>query len=343
MLENSKIDNLFNQKDLKRDIKLVDDLIYKQLGNDFLSNTLKPLVKAKSKRLRPTLMLLIKKSNKYIDQLINAGAAYEILHISSLIHDDIMDEAYERRGIKTINKLYGNEQAILAGDYFFTKAFINLSELDPKLSNVMMNSFLKICQGQSMELRDLFNIKRTKQSYLKTIKYKTAELFASSLEVAARINKYNKKEIEQFKDLGFNFGLMFQIIDDLVDFFSSSKLLSKPTFNDLKEGNYSYPILVALSKDKQKTMKYIKGPKFNKNEIADHLIEVGALSESIKLLHKYMTNSLKILEDLSVKNKNIKVLKTFPKDYLLWSIANLFLNKYKNYTLKIIEGLDKGI
>ena len=327
MLENSKIDNLFNQKGLKEDIKLVDNLIFKELGKDFLSSTLKPLVKAKSKRLRPILMFLIKKNNKYHDQIVNAAAAFEILHISSLIHDDIMDEAFERRGIKTINKTYGNEQAILAGDYFFTKAFIKLSELDPKLSKIMMNSFLKICQGQSMELRDSFNLNRTKRSYLKTIELKTAELFASSLEVAARINKYNKKEIEQFKKLGLNFGLMFQVIDDLVDFFSSSKLLSKPTFNDIKEGNYSYPVIVALSKDKQKAIKYLEAKNPNKKEIVDHLIDVGALNESIKLVYKYMNNSLTILENLSLKNKNIKDLKTFPKDYLLWSIKSLFFKK----------------
>ena len=340
MLEDSKIDILFKQKDLKKDIKLVDDLIYKQLGNDFLSNALKPLVKAKSKRLRPTLMFLIKKNNKHHGNLVSAAAAFEILHISSLIHDDIMDEAYERRSIKTINKTYGNEQAILAGDYFFTKAYLKLSELDPALSKIMMNSFLKICQGQSLELRDSFNINRTKQSYLKTIKLKTAELFASALEVSARINKYNNKEIELFKEFGINFGLMFQIIDDLGDFFSSSKLLSKPTFNDIKEGNYSYPILIALSIDKQKTVKYLKAKNPNKKEIVNHLIEVGALNESIKLVYKYMDNSLTILDDLSLKNKNIRDLKTFPKDYLLWSIKSLFLKKYRNYILDIIKGLD---
>ena len=343
MLENSKIDKLFKQKDLKKNINLIDDLIYKQLGNDFLSDTLKPLLKAKSKRLRPTLMFLIKKNNKYLDRLIDAAVAFETLHISSLIHDDIMDEASERRGVKTINKSYGNEQAILAGDYFFTKAYIKLSEVDPMLSKIMMNSFLKMCQGQSLELRDSFNLNRTKKSYLKSIKLKTAELFASSLEVAARINKYNNKEVELFKEFGISFGLMFQIIDDLEDFFSSPKLLSKPIFSDIKEGNYSYPILIALMIDKQKTTKYIKSKNLNKNEIVNHLIEVGALSLSIKLAYKYMDTSLKILEKLSIKNKNIKDFKTFPKDYLIWSINNFFLKKYRIYIRDIIDGLDKAV
>ncbi len=329
--------------DLKVDIDLIEKLILEELGQDFLSKILKPLVRAKSKRLRPALMFLANQNTKNKKQIIVAASALEMLHIASLIHDDIMDEASKRRGLKTINKIYGNEQAILAGDYLFTKSYMKLSKLNPEMTSIMMHSFLNICRGQSLELKDSFNLKRTLASYLKSIELKTAELFACSLEIVARINKYSPQDIKKFREFGLNFGLLFQIIDDLSDYFSNQKILSKPTFNDLKEGNYSYPIIIALKKEKTRTTQYLNDPKLNKTKIINHLIKIGALNKSLELAYKYMTKAQKSLDNLSSKNDDIEKLKAFPKDYLIWSINNLFLKKYRIDSIKILEGLDKGI
>ena len=338
-LMTTTLDNLFKYQDLDQKIKLVEKILSKNLENDLLSKTLMPLIKAKSKHLRPFLMLLVGASQN----ILEAASAVEMLHIASLIHDDIMDEANERRGVSTINKLYGDEQAILAGDYLLTKALIKISEFGFGINTILMQTFLKLCQGQSLELKDNFNLNRTKKRYLETIQLKTAELFGGALEIAAHLNNYTERDVQKYREFGLNFGLMFQIMDDLSDYFSSEAILSKPTFNDLKEGNYSYPILILLEDAPKDMSRYLKNPNRFKQNIIDLLVKTSAINKSLILVQEFMIKSQKSLYELSSKNPNLDYLINFPSNYLNWSVDNLFLEEYKNYFKKLFKDLDVGI
>ena len=206
------------------------------------------------KRLRARLMLEIAGNSKAV---VDSAAIVEMIHAASLLHDDVIDDAYTRRGVESINALYGNKSAIMVGDILYSKAFYELVDIDRFVARVISNAVVELSIGERKDvyLGESFNTDAN--IYKEMIYQKTAALIEAAAEAAAILAG---KDREIYRTYGRNLGIAFQMIDDILDIISDSKTLGKPALNDFKEGKttlpyiYLYEALNFEDKEKLKSM-----------------------------------------------------------------------------------------
>ena len=241
----------------------LDDFI--KLFNDSLSHTdgllsqvLEHIKSRGGKRMRPMLILLIAKNYGGISSVTQHSAVgLELLHTASLVHDDVVDESKERRGQASVNAEYNNKVAVLVGDYVLSTALLNvaltnnthivqsLAELGRTLSN-----------GEILQLSNIQNSEISEEVYYEVIKMKTAALFEACCEIGAMSANATEEDLEKAKTFGRNLGIIFQIRDDIFDYYDS-KEIGKPTGNDMTEGKLTLPVLYALNSTDDNEMKTI--------------------------------------------------------------------------------------
>ncbi len=208
------------------------------------------------KRLRARLMLEIAGNGLSV---IKSAAIVEMIHAASLLHDDVIDEAYTRRGVASINAVYGNKSAIMVGDILYSKAFYELVDIDRFVAKIISNAVVQLSIGERKDvyMGEKFNTNR--DEYITMIYQKTAALIEAAAEAAAVLAGKNR---EVYKTYGRNLGIAFQMIDDILDIVSDSSTLGKPALNDFKEGKTTLPYIylyeVLNSDDKQKLRKMHK-------------------------------------------------------------------------------------
>ena len=307
---------LISEKDLSIQIsKINQELLSTIKGPKKLNDLVREYLSPKSKRLRPALMIAVitlKKDHLSI-QDIRAITSVEILHLSSLIHDDIIDHSMLRHNLPTINSKNGDGAAILAGDYLINKSFQLALKSSPKTLAYLGQAFEELCEGQYLELKDNFNKNRSIPDYIQSIKGKTASLFGYSLMIAANQANFNQEEIQQFYKFGINFGIAFQIIDDLVDLYSTALRAGKKTQQDLIEGKYNLPILIAAK------LKVIKLTEFEKN------LDPKLIQSRLEKSDVFQLTFLEIKKYLARSQATIKYpLVDFPEKYLKWSFKQYF-------------------
>lgn len=194
------------------------------------------------KRLRAKLILKIAGSSL---RVIKTASIVEMIHAASLLHDDVIDDAYTRRNQPSINALYGNKTAIMLGDILYSKGFYELNDIDKSVSKVISNAVTQLSLGElnDLSLSESFNI--DKSLYMKMIYQKTASLIEASSEAAALLAG---KRVEPYRIYGRNLGLAFQMIDDLLDITSDSETLGKPALHDFVEGKTTLPYIYLYEK-----------------------------------------------------------------------------------------------
>lgn len=240
------VDTLRPQLDqVEARLRQAADVDYPLVG-DFLS----AIVSAGGKRLRPTLLLLAAKAfNDDSQALIPAAAGIEMLHTASLIHDDTIDHALFRRGQPTLNSAFNSETVILLGDYLFAQSAILATEtMNPRVVRVFATTLGHICDGQ---LREIFNGHRVDQSrdeYEARIFGKTASLFAASAEMGTILAGANDDEVAALREFGRDVGMAFQIVDDVLDFRSTTATTGKPVGADLRQGTVTLPTMLFMEK-----------------------------------------------------------------------------------------------
>ena len=180
------------------------------------------------------------------NDLLELSSATELIHLSTLIHDDIIDDASLRRGEKTIFKKWGVTKALLYGDYLYTKTFSSLNSLqNQKIANILINCAEKLIEGEFKQLRNIGNLNIGFKDYREVVNNKTAVLFSGILKSIATYATLNKEKIKVLSNLGQEFGYAFQLNDDLADFYDIDS--GKSAFQDLSENKYTYPLIVALN------------------------------------------------------------------------------------------------
>ena len=178
--------------------------------------------------------------------LLELSSATELIHLSTLIHDDIIDDASLRRGKKTIFKKWGVTKALLYGDYLYTKTFSSLNSLqNQKIANILISCAEKLIEGEFKQLRNIGNLNIGFKDYREVVNNKTAVLFSGILKSIATYATLNKEKIKVLSNLGQEFGYAFQLNDDLADFYDIDS--GKSAFQDLSENKYTYPLIVALN------------------------------------------------------------------------------------------------
>lgn len=206
------------------------------------------------KRLRPALALACAAAGTgrgdavVRDADVVAGAtAVELVQAGSLVHDDIMDEAGERRGVPTINAVEGPSQALLVGDFLLARAGQLAAGVNQSVAGFLAAAIADLCIGQSAEVATLFDAERSLAAYEDSIRGKTAALFRASCEIGAAAAGAPPAAIAAVAAYGTAFGMAFQIVDDVLDLVSTAEALGKPVGNDIREGVYSLPVLLALN------------------------------------------------------------------------------------------------
>ena len=218
----------------------------------FLTEMARHLIDAGGKRVRPALAIT---ASLVLDEdpdvapwaVIRGGVAVELVHQGSLYHDDVMDDAETRRTVQSVNARWGNLEAILAGDYLLARASEIAADLGTEVAGLLAATIAALCEGQVREVRHAFDVDRSEEAYLASISGKTASLLATAARIGAIVADHSRDVVDAVTDFGHNYGMAFQVVDDLLDVTATDEELGKPSGNDLMEGTYTLPVIRALA------------------------------------------------------------------------------------------------
>lgn len=233
-------------------MRSVEELLLAELshGADFVSDKVLHLAKAGGKRFRPMMALLASEYGQHpgSPNVVKAATIVEMVHLATLYHDDVMDEAEKRRGVESANSRWGNSVAILAGDILLAHTSRLMSELDTDTVHHFSETFGELVTGQMRETigaQDSDPI----EHYLNVIRGKTGALIASAAYLGSRHSGASEETVQSMYTLGGAIGMVFQIVDDMIDIFSDTKDSGKTPGTDLREGVFTLPVLYALQED----------------------------------------------------------------------------------------------
>ena len=268
------------------------------------------IVKRKGKQMRPILVLL----SSYIFGTINdksyrGAALVELLHTATLVHDDVVDVSYTRRGFFSINALWKNKIAVLVGDYLLSKGLLlALKNGDFDLLTILSEAVEAMSEGELTQLEKARRLDINEEIYFDIITKKTASLFASCCSIGAASTGADDENIEKMKNFGLCAGIAFQIKDDLFDYGNDD--IGKPTSIDIKERKMTLPLIYSLNNadntSKRKVMSIIKNNSKNKDEIKfvlDFVSKNGGIEYSVNKMNEYKQKSVNILESIQMPEK----------------------------------------
>ena len=215
--------------------------------SDLLATTASHLLQAGGKRFRPMLVLLSGYFGEPADpRLIPGSVAIELVHLATLYHDDVIDEAADRRGVPSANARWDNTVAILTGDYLFARASEMSADLGPEVCRLLARTIAILCDGQIREVDASGSLEQTEDAYLEIIRRKTGVLIATSCRLGGLLSDAPEDAVETLDAFGESLGLAFQLSDDIMDVVSTQLELGKEPGTDMKEGVYTLPVLHAL-------------------------------------------------------------------------------------------------
>ena len=218
----------------------------------YLTEIASHLIVAGGKRLRPVMAVAaaqVGSDDSVSSDVIEGAIACELVHLGSLYHDDVMDESTTRRGVETVNAKWGNLQAIVAGDFLLARASEIAASLGNEVAGLLARTIGQLCEGQVEELRHTYDRNRTIPSYLVSIQGKTASLFATSARIGSLVAGHDRQITDIITNAANAYGMVFQIIDDVLDIVATDEQLGKPAGHDLEEGVYTLPVLLTLAHD----------------------------------------------------------------------------------------------
>ncbi len=239
--------------ELRPALDRLEALLLESAGADdpFLSEVARHLISAGGKRLRPALTVAAALAGRgeVTDRVLLGGVAVELVHLGSLYHDDVMDEAVSRRGVPTVNQRWGNNVAVVAGDFLLARAAAIAARLGTEPAELLADTLADLCQGQVVECQSIFDVSRTEEAYFSAIRGKTAALMATSCRMGAIISGHDSELVDALTRFGMSFGMAFQVLDDVLDVVGDTGNLGKQTGQDLAEGIYTLPVLRALREE----------------------------------------------------------------------------------------------
>lgn len=308
------------------------ELLYAQLfqsDNPFLQSIFEQHIRLKGKQLRPIFLLQIAKLCGEINsKTIFSAAIVEILHTASLIHDDIIDNTSLRRGGKSINAAFGNQIAVLAGDYLLAKVmnlcFEKLGN-DGQINKCLANLTSELSDGELLQLYYSNKIEWSQKHYFQIIKKKTAVLFSTCAEIAAITANASASTTQKLVQFGEYLGIIFQIKDDIFDY-SPAANIGKPTFNDIKEGKITLPLIYSLERATTTEIEFVE------NIIKEKNFQTENLQTVLSIIQKYKGIELATKKMKEYQEKAVKILNSFPDSAAhqsLLSITNYISERKK--------------
>jgi len=268
------------------------------------------IVKRKGKQIRPIFVFLAAKllgNGKVNERSYRGATLIELIHSATIVHDDIVDDSYKRRGFFSINALWKNKIAVLLGDYLFSKGLLlSVDNNDFDLLKIISKAVKEMSEGELLQLEKSRDFEITEDIYYNIIKKKTAVLIASCCSIGAVSVMSSQNDIDKIHEFGELLGMIFQIRDDLFDY--TDKIIGKPTGIDLKEKKITLPLIYTINNIDKKEKKWIinsikKNNKEKKtiNQIIKKVINIGGVEFSVNKMNFF-------------KEKALKILFTFPKN-----------------------------
>ncbi len=251
MSSTATLSRLFSH--IEADLESVDRLFRERARSEVtsLNDASLHVMGSQGKRLRTALTLLVGRLFTYrAERLIPLSAGFEMLHLASLVHDDIIDHSATRRGLPTINTRFGSEVAILLGDYYFAKTAGLIADVnDNRIDRLFSDTVATMVEGTILELLDAGHLDLSYSTYLRRIRGKTACLIAACCRGGATVCEATDAQIAQMTEFGQNLGIAFQIIADVLDYSGTEAVIGKPAGNDLRQGMVTLPLIYALDSD----------------------------------------------------------------------------------------------
>jgi heptaprenyl diphosphate synthase len=239
---------------LVSDLQRVETALSSAVASDdrFLDDVAAHLLRAGGKRLRPTLTLCAAYAARGAklaahDDAVTGASSVELVHLGSLYHDDVIDEAETRRGVPSVNARWSNIVAILAGDFLLARASSLAASLGAEVAALLAATIGELCRGQVLELQHLFDPDRSEEAYFAAIEGKTASLMATSCRIGGMVSAVDDATLDALTQFGFHLGMCFQVVDDVLDVTATEAELGKPAGNDLHEGVYTLPVILAAA------------------------------------------------------------------------------------------------
>ena len=235
---------------MARDRQRIEEALVAAVStNDaYLNELARHLIVAGGKRLRPVLTVVAAQassgdSESFLEAAVQGGIACELVQTGSLYHDDVIDEAATRRGVETVNAKWGNLQAILAGDFLLARASEIAASLGAEVAGLLGHTIARLCEGEIEQLRHTYDVARPESSYFSSIEGKTASLFSTAARIGGIVAHADRGIIDALTDYGLAYGMVFQIVDDILDITATDQQLGKPAGHDMEEGVYTLPVL----------------------------------------------------------------------------------------------------
>ena len=245
-------------------------------------------VGSRGKRLRPLLALLAGGATGKIDSgHVDLAVIVELIHIATLVHDDVMDEAEQRRAQPTANARWGNSLSVLLGDCLFAHALTLSTNFDNSdIGRAIARTAATVCSGEMIQTQRRFDLNLTVEEYLRIVEMKTGSLFSAAAELAAAISEADPNVIETFKNFGFQIGTAYQIYDDCVDLVGTESVTGKTLGTDLRKGKFTLPVLFFLRSasefERERCCQLVLDEKVEEMiELLKNGANNGALNESI--------------------------------------------------------------
>ncbi|WP_033544139.1 heptaprenyl diphosphate synthase component II [Planococcus sp. CAU13] len=262
------------------------------------------LLQAGGKRIRPVFVLLAGKFGNYnVDVMKQVAVPLELIHMASLVHDDVIDDSEMRRGQATVKAQWNNSVAMYTGDFILARAleYITVVE-DPKIHRILAKTMIEVCRGEIIQIEDKFKLDQSLRDYLRRIKRKTALLISSSCELGATVSGTDAQTAARLRRFGYFIGMSFQITDDILDFTSTDEELGKPAGSDFVQGNITLPVLFARRNPEiYSKLKNALGKEMSDSErmeIVRLIRNSPALQEAKALSDQYLDKALEELAHL---------------------------------------------
>jgi geranylgeranyl pyrophosphate synthase len=295
---------------------------------DFLNQQTRHLFAAGGKRLRSalTLAMTVALGGAISDEAVTAAASVEIVHAGSLVHDDLMDNASERRGVRTVNAEWDAGPAVMVGDFLLARAGQAALSVSPAVAAELARTFVELAEGQTLEMLDSFNLDRSHENALRSVSLKTGALFRAGCVMGALCAGSAAEELERASRYGQRFGEAFQIVDDLLDLASTTELLGKPVGNDLRQGVYTLPLLRALDDDRLAPVRQTlaeRRDRLSDGELDDVLTALrrsAFIAETIADARRVAEEAAAALA-LPAAGEALTALREFPVAYLEWACS----------------------
>ncbi|GGJ10211.1 heptaprenyl diphosphate synthase component 2 [Alicyclobacillus cellulosilyticus] len=263
------------------------------------------LLEAGGKRVRPLLALISSRAGQGpTERVYAAAAALELVHMATLVHDDVIDDADLRRGRPTVRNQYGDRAAMYTGDFLFARAIQLLSRVaDVEVHREMSDVMVRICEGEIEQIEDFFNWQQSVRDYLRRVERKTALLIAASCAVGAMVSGAAPEAVRRLRRFGYYTGMAFQVIDDILDIVGDEQELGKPVGGDLRQGNLTLPALVAAQTGAREALRSLVKADVaaEEAEAALQLVRTSpGVSVARRVAERYMAKAMRELDAVAL-------------------------------------------